>query len=316
MRGMAKIGVDVHGSKGPVDWRRVRGHGIDFAIVKATEGRTFRDKLFQSHRKAARDAGLLVGAYHFARPSLNSPAQEAANFLGALFEDGRRTQVSELVVLDFEDEKVGRGVKLGAWAREFLDRVEQRVGRVPMLYTFTSYWTAHGASTSTFARYPLWLADYDGGYTVPRPWTRLTLHQFTSSGTVPGIPGRVDMNRFDGDQAALADLFGATPPSAPPTTPGEDVDVIERIIVIPSMPTNDPDQHVQKVDHDKDGNLLGLWSKFEGVEVAAKHDGTEATRIRLEPFHYFDALCFVVTGLDGGPAPAGREARILVSQRT
>lgn len=198
---MAEEGIDVNGAKGPVGWPQVAASGKRFAIVKATEGATFKDARFQQHRRAAAAAGLHVGAYHFARPHGNTPKAEAANFLAAY---GAGT---ELPVLDFEDDQVAGGARLGDWVAAWLAEVERRTGRTPLLYTFTSYWRAHGSTDSKFSRYPLWLADYDGPYTVPAPWSRLTLHQFTSSGSVPGVGGRVDINRFDGTPEQLAALF-------------------------------------------------------------------------------------------------------------
>jgi len=52
----------------------------------------------------------------------------------------------------------------------------------------------HGASTA-FQRYPLWVASWDvPAPTLPAGWTTWALWQFTSTGTVPGITGDVDLD--------------------------------------------------------------------------------------------------------------------------
>lgn len=206
-------GVDVHGAKGAVNWQQVRAADHRFAIVKTSEGATFKDARFQQHRVDARAAGLLVGCYHFARPSRNSADAEAANFLAA-YRSG-----SERPVLDFEDNYAPSGARYGPWVRDWMTRVEAATGKIPLLYSYTSYWRAHGSTDQWFARFPLWLADYDGGYTVPTPWSALSIHQFTSSGSVPGISGRVDVNRFHGSDSELLSFFGGVAP-APQPVPG------------------------------------------------------------------------------------------------
>src|SRR5436190_6849314 len=127
---MAVTGVDVNGAKGPIDWGRVRQAGFDFAILKATEGRTFDDERFVANRRGAKAAGLVVGAYHFARPDNNTPQQEAAHFLRVY-----QPQQGELLpALDWETDP-----PTGSWALAFLRAVEQAIGTPPMLYTFPDF---------------------------------------------------------------------------------------------------------------------------------------------------------------------------------
>src|SRR5436305_2757650 len=50
-------------------WRQVARSGKEFAIVKATEGTTYRNPWFYSDYNLSRRAGLVRGSYHFARPA-------------------------------------------------------------------------------------------------------------------------------------------------------------------------------------------------------------------------------------------------------
>src|SRR5918911_170431 len=115
-------GVDVNGAKGAIDWHRVRAAGFEFALLKASEGRTFDDERFAFNRRAAKAAGLVVGAYHFARPDNNSPQAEAAHFLRIA-----RPQRGELLpALDWEHKP-----PKGSWAVKFLQVVEREIGAPP-----------------------------------------------------------------------------------------------------------------------------------------------------------------------------------------
>lgn len=211
---MTLTGIDVSHHQGTIDWAKVTAAGHRFAFVKATEGVSFRDPRYASNVTGAAKAGLLVGAYHFARPisadvgNARRQAAHHAKVVGSL--TGRLPSV-----LDIEG---GLGDQT-AWAFAFLDELERLTGKKPIIYTYGAHWNAHLRPDVAFARHPLWLARYnDTPGPPPRPWARWTFWQFTSSGTVPGIGGRVDLNHFDGDADDLAALAGATPA---PTTPEE-----------------------------------------------------------------------------------------------
>jgi lysozyme len=182
-------GIDVNGAKGAVDWPRVRSAGFEFAFLKASEGRTFDDERFNFNRRAAKAAGLTVGAYHYARPDNNTPEAEARHFLRVA--GPKRGEL--LPVLDWET-----APPTGAWALGFLRAVERAIGAPPILYTFPDFLRRTG-SFQALKRFPLWYARYgpnDGQVhsATPPPAFRFAVHQFTSRGHVPGVGGKVDLN--------------------------------------------------------------------------------------------------------------------------
>jgi lysozyme len=182
-------GVDVHGDKGAIDWRRVRAAGFEFAILKATEGRTFDDERFSFNRRAAKAAGLVVGAYHFARPDNNSPEAEVQHFLRIA-----RPMRGELIpALDWETNP-----PTATWASRFLQVLENEIGTPPIFYTFPDFLRRTG-HFGDFHRFPLWYSRFgsnDGQVhtATPPQGFRFVVHQFTSAGHVDGISGRVDLN--------------------------------------------------------------------------------------------------------------------------
>lgn len=182
-------GVDVNGAKGPIDWRKVRNAGFEFAFLKATEGRTFDDERFSFNRRAAKAAGLKVGAYHFARPDNNTPEAEANHFLRV----ARPKRGELLPVLDWETNP-----PTASWAVRFLQLVERAIGAPPILYTFPDFLRRTG-SFGQLQRFPLWYARFgpnDGGVhpATPPQGFKFAVHQFTSRGHVPGISGFVDLD--------------------------------------------------------------------------------------------------------------------------
>ncbi len=209
-------GIDVSRFQGTIDWAQVAGSGIRFAFVQASRGNGFdcalvpescgADPYFAFNRDAAKAYGIRVGAYHraFVSGRTLAEAQADATIEADVFiaQVGALNRGELVPVLDVETPFVGVNPKrLTAWIRRWVKRVRKRLGRKPMIYTNASSW-ARTKNTREFARarYPLWVAHW--GVRKPRVpahnWDRRgwAVWQWTSSGSVPGISGRVDMNRL------------------------------------------------------------------------------------------------------------------------
>ena len=57
-------GIDVSHYQHTITWSSVASDGIDFAILKATEGQTYVDPTFAYNDSQAQLSGIPVGAYH------------------------------------------------------------------------------------------------------------------------------------------------------------------------------------------------------------------------------------------------------------
>jgi len=211
-------GVDVaswqHPDGAPIDWNAVRAAGIQFAIIKATEGTSYTNPHFAGDRAAATAAGLVVGAYHYARPAepVSTAVDQARHFLAAT---GQTRASGHLApVLDIEVTGGLDPATLAAWTRAFLQEVETQTGRTPIIYTYRSFWTDKMANTKEFAEYPFWFAIYNDQATpgwLPGGWSDWAMWQYTSTGSVPGIRGKVDMNVVCCSSGALTALADGGP---------------------------------------------------------------------------------------------------------
>jgi lysozyme len=214
--GTKAIGVDVSRFQGVIDWPTVASSGVRFAFVQASRGsgadcatrpdQCGPDPYFATNRLAAASVGIRVGAYHrgFASGATAATARADALTEANIFIAGVGSlQRGELIpVLDIESPFTGMtSGSLRTWIRVFVKRVTKKLGRKPMIYTNASSWSATG-NTAEFAkaRYPLWVAEWGVSRpTVPaNNWAGrgYWVWQYTSSGRVPGISGRVDMNRL------------------------------------------------------------------------------------------------------------------------
>lgn len=190
--------IDVSNHQGDVDFVKVKRSGVTGVWLKATEGLTFDDKTYLKNRDEARAAGLRVGAYHFARPDRQpyDPQGEARHFSEVSGKPGRRDLKP---VLDFEvqSKDLSRAQHV-AWARSFNVEYKKRRGIIPMFYSYQ--YLVQWLGPTTPIGNGLWLANYganDGkpfSVQAPYPWKKVTAHQYTSNGTVPGVAGECDVS--------------------------------------------------------------------------------------------------------------------------
>ncbi|NER05915.1 MAG: alpha/beta fold hydrolase, partial [Okeania sp. SIO3C4] len=186
-------GIDVANHQGNVNWQEVKNDGYSFAFVKATEGTTFLDPYFHDNWEEMKDVGISRGAYHYFHPNID-PVQQANYFLNTI----GTLEANDLPpVLDVE---VSNGIDANGIVnsvRQWLDVVEEGTGRKPIIYTYPYFWENSVGNSQEFADYPLWIAHYDTEQPrVPGGWDDWTFWQKTSSGSVDGIAGNVDLNVF------------------------------------------------------------------------------------------------------------------------
>ncbi len=124
-------GIDVSYHNENVDWRAVKDAGFDFAIVRTGAGLSIQDD-FKSTAYAAKEAGLLVGAYHYSYALTPSRATQEAVFCRNIINDAG--MLLELpVFFDMEDAdgyKQRHGFdfskhNITAICKAFLDNIEQ-----------------------------------------------------------------------------------------------------------------------------------------------------------------------------------------------
>jgi hypothetical protein len=104
-------------------------------------------------------------------------------------------------VLDIELGNLGKTFT-SQWVVKWADTIKAGLGVDPIIYTYTSY--AANQFNSSVTSYPLWIANYnfDPPAALPAsqylPWSSYKFWQYSSTGSVPGISGNVDLDVFDG----------------------------------------------------------------------------------------------------------------------
>jgi len=239
--GSAPWGVDVSHHQGGVglddefaddlELDELVNAGCRFVIVKATEGRHYRDP--QWHRSAsalvqrgcegpeAAEGLACVGSYHFARidsdSSLEDARAEADDHVRALESIPGWLDLPGRAWGDFEwhgsldpkttHDAARRNVE---WSDAWATRVDELLGRESGIYTGINVWRGRFASSDVHLHRPLWAARYiDPPGRAPAipvgpdktPWEPL-IHQWTGEATLPGARRRIDANVIQGDAVA------------------------------------------------------------------------------------------------------------------
>ncbi|MGN0389688.1 MAG: GH25 family lysozyme [Wujia sp.] len=218
-------GIDVSSHNGNIDWAQVKASGIDFAIIRIggrgwSQGTMYNDSKALQNLKGAKAAGLKVGVYVFSQAINEYEGMEEALYL-VNFLQKNNIRVELPLVMDVEfasDAPTGGRLREANLSKEDATRVCQAFcntvtanGYTPMIYADMNMLNNHLNAGDLAQRYPIWLANwttktsYKGAYSY---W------QYTSSGTVPGIEGRVDMNFYYSTDGT----FGSSVPNIPVPT--------------------------------------------------------------------------------------------------
>lgn len=226
-----------------VDWSKAQQQKISFVYVKASQGTQYRDPTFAYHWRALAEKKIARGAYHFMSAD-EDPVAQADNFLDKLDESGKLLAVDLPPCLDLEadlrkdsskrwivtDTGEIRDFWLGQQpdaivqkVLQWLKRVEEKTGRIPIIYTSRGWWNDRikdEKKIALFSRYPIWIANYtdtgspiNGKPKVPNDqvWT---LWQFTETGRTgtDTLPGKVDINVFNGELGSFERTLGVAIP--------------------------------------------------------------------------------------------------------
>jgi len=204
--------IDVSQYQGNINWPAVKASGVEIAIIKmgGADAGLYTDSKANQNYYAAKAAGLTLGLYYFAGPG---NAQNQADHFVSLCSP---LEKDDVLILDWEiqsPDPVG-------FCKAFVDRVHDRTGIWPLIYFNGSTWNSHDWTPVT-NNCGVWVAWYgqDPEGNLPVGGKIYVMHQYTSSGSVPGIAGRVDLDAWFGSVAQFKKYGYQPAPPAPAPTP-------------------------------------------------------------------------------------------------
>ena len=196
-------GIDVSVWQGKIDWKKVKASGIVFAMIRvgygSSQGNDCKmDTYFKANVEGALAAGVEVGIYFYSyAKSAQAAAREAAWVVEQIAP--YKGRILYPVAYDLEDSKqagLGRDV-LTAMVTAFCTTIEA-AGYYASFYCNTN-WCKNMLNMDDLKGFDLWLAQW-----ASQPTTAYSfgMWQRSSSGSVAGINGRVDLDVAYKDYAA------------------------------------------------------------------------------------------------------------------
>ena len=189
--GAVARGIDVSNFQGTIDWNQAKAAGIEFAILKVGPVYGKPDLTFERNATECERLGIPYGVYYYSYArsvaDANIEADRTLAWLG-----GHHPSLP--VYYDLEDNYILQDPnfskdKLAQIAQTFCNRMEA-VGFKSGIYANLN-WFNNYLNSPSLSGYDHWVAqynwrcDYAGSYSF---W------QYSSSGNVPGVNGRCDMN--------------------------------------------------------------------------------------------------------------------------
>lgn len=214
-------GIDVSKWNGDIDYSKVKAQGIKVVYIKATQGESVVDPFFKTHAKKAIDAGLLVGFYHYFKPSTEESAKkQAAHFI----ETTKVYPCDCRMALDIEVNGGLSSTHLTNICKVFLEEVKMLSGLDVVVYTYTSFAKEH--LQKSLSSYPVWIAHY--GVNTPGTngiWDGWVGFQYSDKGSISGVNSVFDLDEFTNGilLPSKSQLTAPTPPTTPSTKPSTPV---------------------------------------------------------------------------------------------
>lgn len=194
-----KRGIDVSTYQGDINWAQVKADGIDFAFIKASQGRSvsnaslrnFEDSKFAQNIVNANRWGIRIGVYHYLTAwNVTEAMREAEYFLSVIAP--YRSIIDLWAAVDVEDSRSPKDKTLMAQiVNTFCSRVDAE-GYKPMVYTNPDWLTNKLGNVS---HWDLWLALWRNKANVPTAdkYQNLRVWQWGTE-AVDGIAGKPDAN--------------------------------------------------------------------------------------------------------------------------
>lgn len=202
---MSTKGIDVSTYQGQPDWAKVKASGVDFAFIRAGYGKNNIDQRCSYNGTNTKANGVTPHFYWFSYAYSQDMVVNEANYLIA---EAKKYTSNCMLAWDFEYDSMNyaknKGVTVSKstltnWAVAFCQTVTA-AGFTPVIYAnedyVRNYIDIDSVISQTGAK--LWFARYSS--TIGNYGSNAYIWQHSSTGSVPGISGNVDMNigYFDG----------------------------------------------------------------------------------------------------------------------
>jgi len=201
--------IDISSDNGVIDFERVANammpdanDGNKRVIIRTSLGYGDKDKMCGTNANAAIAAGMTVSYYHFAYPdkktggTVESDSQAEANYF---CDTVQALPAFEFLIIDLEQASPLTQIEYAQWLSSFLTCVKTRLSADVVIYTYADFLNRMLPDNHAFGANKLWIANYSAQTHPPLPkgWAGYFMWQYSETGVLDGIPGKVDCSVFN-----------------------------------------------------------------------------------------------------------------------
>lgn len=181
--------IDVSEHQGQIDWAKVKGDNIELAIIRVQDGSSYVDNYYRYNIQQCQRFNIPYAVYAFARYVNEADAgQEATDFYNrtrSIVGTGKSPQfyMIDLEVATMENMRLGTE----SWQNKMISLGVVQVNQVA--YIANHLYKQFNINVARFGSIVI------PAYRSTQPDYHFDLWQYTSTGSIAGIEGNVDMNK-------------------------------------------------------------------------------------------------------------------------
>lgn len=195
---VSRKGIDVSKYQSEINWKKVAKDGVEYAFIRlgirgSTEGKLILDDTYEDNMEGALENDIDVGVYFFTQALNKEEAVEEAEFV---LENLKDYDITYPIVLDVEDVATNNARTDGMTMQDWTDvciafcETIKAAGYTPMIYGNLKTFMLM-VDLEQLEEYEKWFAYYSEPLYFPYEFS---IWQYTSTGSVNGIKGDVDLN--------------------------------------------------------------------------------------------------------------------------
>ena len=216
-------GIDVSEHNGVINWDAMKSAGIQFAIIRSSWGHFVEDKQFRRNVQECDRVGMPYGLYHYSYVATTQQMQEEAQGFINLCKSCKPLYPCYIDMEDADGWKARNNVsdETNVETCFYTCNALEQAGFYAGIYANLN-WLTTRINSPRLDRFDKWVAQWAASNSYSKPYG---MWQYTSSGSVAGYAGRLDMDYAYIDYPTLIRQHGlngygtpVTPPIVPPVS--------------------------------------------------------------------------------------------------
>jgi len=182
------IGVDVSKHQGKMNWQKCKDAGAKFAAIRCTVGNYYTDVEFERNYNGAMEVGLPVTVYHVVACASNNQRLTGKQNIDYFWSVLKNKHIDFPVALDCELSNGQDTRWVTSVVAECANMLTGEDFPYPLIYTAKGWWDANILPSSSWNKYPLWVANYTNAIypAMPRDWNDWQIWQYSADGNNQG----------------------------------------------------------------------------------------------------------------------------------